>query len=662
MKKYLVALLACIAALFWFTPKTPNSSSYSNDTIKTAQPSTSSSATLKKEIAQTKPKAPNNYHSCQQLIESEKETRWNWARKQEWDQWLDKGYPIDDITLAIDHFLNSNFAASWRAKQLKKNSQLNLQNQSITEQVKALAPDLPSFVRVEMSIPQSQIENIATLSQADALALIKETKLTIDDVDWLLKQDSLSQLLLLQAIEKIDDTDALIGFGIQQNETLHLIDTAAYYGRDQIVTTLLEKNSVLSDDAYLGTTMEYALARLDYYFRTNIPLEDDLIVRQVKIIKALHGLNSTANFSTQSDQKAVGFFPRHIYSFDAQQMTNLQQMYGLILTEIPPKTGLIFDPNSALLKELNANFAQLHANSATPEAVANCQSLVHKIDSQWQPHNLSYFSDKLIKEGKEVTASNLNQIDPALTDCFNYQQRQPLPRWQSGNHSLDNTIYRLAAQNKINEAIKMIEDAQLEEAVNREFFYQLLGYNPEYFTELQLSQLRQETFNYDDLYYMTSRTLFLISEDLDTDKQDHTDKSGLDIANTKTISLIREGLDIDKLDYAGKSWLDIAIIEHDLPLLNYLVNQHISYPYRASGRDPLYLLLDTNHSKFNPEHLLEYLSLLMVLEPKVYPQHQRLMSLIRLKFPEAYTQITNQFPTLIVKEDMPLPPAVCLNY
>ncbi|AEG13013.1 MULTISPECIES: hypothetical protein [Shewanella] len=635
MKKYLVALLGCIAALFCFTQKNSNSSSYFNDTIETTQPSTSSSATLEKEITQTKLKAPNNYHSCQQLIASEKETHWNWAREQEWDQWLDKGYSIDDITLAIDHFLNSNFAANWRAKMLKKNSQLNQQNQSLTEQVKALVPDLPSFVLIGRSIPQSQIENIATLSQADALALIKETKLTIDDVDWLLKQDSLSQQLLLQAIENIDDTDAFIGFGIQENETLHLIDTAAYYGRDQIVTTLLEKNSVLSDDAYLGTTMEYALDRLDDYFHMNIPLEDDLIVRQVKIIKALHGLNSTANFSIQSDQKAVGFFPRHGYSFDAQQMTNLQQMYGLTLTEIRPKTALTFDPNSALLTELNTNFAQLHANSATPEAVADCQSLVHKIDSQWQPHNLSYFSDKLIKEGKEVTASNLNHIDPALTDCFNYQQRQPLPRRQSGNHSLDNTIYGLAAQNKINEAIKMVEDAQLEEAVNREFFYQLLGYNPEYFTELQLSQLRQETFNYDALYRM---------------------------AHTRTISLISEGLDIDKLDYTGKSWLDIAIMEHDLPLLNYLVNQHISYPYRESGRDPLYLLLDTNHYKFNPEHLLEYLSLLMVLEPKVYPQHQRLMSLIRLKFPESYTQITNQFPTLIAKEDIPLPPAVCLNY
>lgn len=662
MKKYLVALLACIAALFWFTPKNPNSSSYSNDTIKTAQPSTSSSATLEKEITQINLKAPNNYNSCQQLIESEKETRWNWARKQEWDQWLDKGYSIDDITLAIDHFLNSNFAANWRAKLLKKNSQLNQQNQILTEQVKTLAPDLPSFVRIERSIPQSKIENIATLSQADALALIQETKLTIDDVDWLLKQDSLSQQLLLQAIEKIDDIDTLIGFGIQENETLHLIDTAAYYGRDQIITTLLEKNSVLSDDAYLGTTMEYALARLDNYFHMNIPLENDLIVRQVKIIKALHGLNSTAHFSIQSDQKSVGFFPRHIYSFDAQQMTNLQQMYGFTLTEISPKITLTFDPNSPLLTELNANFAQLHANSATPEAVANCQSLVHKINSQWQPHNLSYFSDKLIREGKEVTATNLNQIDPALTDCFNYQQRQPLSRRQSGDHSLDSTIYGLAAQNKINEAIKMIEDAQVEEAVSREFFYQLLGYNPEYFTELQLSQLRQETFDYDALYRMTNRTISLISEDLDTDKLDHAGESWLDIANTRIISLISEGLDIDKLDYAGKSWLDIAIIEHDLPLLNYLVNQHISYPYKASGRDPLYLLLDTNHYKFNPEHLLEYLSLLMVLEPKVYPQHQRLMSLIRLKFPEAYTQITNQFPTLIVKEEMPLPPAACLNY
>ncbi|OEG74763.1 hypothetical protein BEL05_01520 [Shewanella colwelliana] len=630
MKKVIVAVVVCIAVLFWFNQTPSTSSSPLNDSINT-NPPLSSPVTLDSESAQPEVNAPKDYQSCKLLIESNKETRWNWARKIEWAQWLDKGYSIDDITLAIDHFLNSNFAASWRAEQLKKNSKLKQQNQNLTEKVKALAPDLPTFVRVERSIPQPQIDNIASLSQADALALIKEVKLTIEDVDWLLKQDSLDEPLLLLAVKQIDDTDALIGFG----ETLRLIDTAAYYGREQIVTALLAKNSVLSDDAYLGTTMEYALARLDYYFRMDTPLEDELIAKQANIIKALHGVNSTANFSILSKQKALGFFPRHIYRFDAQQITHLQQMYGLTLTEIAPKATLVFDAHSPFLAELNANFATLNTNSATPEMVASCRSLVKKVDTQWQPHNLDYFSNKLIKEGHEVTATNLHHIDPALADCFAYRQQQHLPSWQGGDNSLSSTVYGLAAKRQINEAIEMVENAQLEEAVNRWFFYQLLGYNPEYFTLLQLSELRQETFDYDTLYQ---------------------------VARSKTISLINQGLDIDKLDYAGKSWLDIAILEHDLPLLNHLVNQHISYPVKANGRDPLYLLLDTSHYQFKPEHLLEYLSLLMLLEPNIHPHHQRLMSLVRLKYPETYTEITNQFPALMVEDDTPLPPAVCLNY
>ena len=634
MKKVIVAIVVCIAVLFWFNQTPSTSSSSLNDSIN-VNPPLSSPVTLDSESAQPEVNAPKDYQSCKLLIESNKETRWNWARKIEWAQWLDKGYSIDDITLAIDHFLNSNFAASWRAEQLKKNSKLKHQNQNLTEKVKALAPDLPSFIRVERSIPQPQIDNIASLSQDDALALIKEAKLTIEDVDWLLKQDSLDEPLLLQAVKQIDDPDALIGFGIQQNETLRLIDTAAYYGREQIVTALLAKNSMLSDDAYLGTTMEYALARLDYYFRMDTPLEDELIAKQVNIIKALHGVNSTANFSILSKQKALGFFPRHIYHFDAQQIANLQQMYGLTLTEITPKATLVFNAHSPFLAELNANFATLNTNSATPEMMTSCQTLVNKVDTQWQPHNLDDFSNKLIKEEKAITATNLHHIDPALADCFAYRQRQRLPSWQGGDNSLSSTVYGLAAKNQINEAIEMVEDAQLEEAVNRWFFYQLLGYNPEYFTQLQLSELRQETFDYDTLYQ---------------------------VARSKTISLINQGLDIDKLDYAGKSWLDIAILEHDLPLLNYLVNQHISYPNRNIGRDPLYLLLDTSHYKFKPEHLLTYLSALMVLEPNIYSQHQRLMSLVRLKYPETYTQIIYQFPALQVEDDTPLPPAVCQNY
>ena len=69
-----------------------------------------------------------DYQQCKQLIENNRVKSNNFGRSQEWSKYLNDGYSIDDITSAIDHFSNSNFAASWRAEQLKKHSKLDLQD------------------------------------------------------------------------------------------------------------------------------------------------------------------------------------------------------------------------------------------------------------------------------------------------------------------------------------------------------------------------------------------------------------------------------------------------------------------------------------------------------------------------------------------------------
>ncbi|QYJ86442.1 hypothetical protein K0I73_01375 [Shewanella mesophila] len=632
MKKYIVATLVVIAALYWFFQTPSINSPYSYDSIKTSQPPLSSSLQLDTEELHAKADSPNNYQSCILLIESNKNTRRDWANEQDWDQWLDKGYSIDDITLAIDHFSSQLHAANWRVKQLKFHSQLSKQNRELDEQAKQQFPEIYTDFVWERPVPQPSLKNITELSDDDAIALIQATGLTVDDVDWLLQQDSLSEALLFHAVNKLEDVNALLGDHIFAGENLHLIETAAANGQERVLNLLLTKNSELSNDPYLGTTMEYALAHLDYFFSFNKPLDDGAFARQVRIIKTLQALNSPANFTSQTEQQIAGHFPRNIYQFDAEQLAILQNEFELDLTQIVPKKSLAYDPNSPLIEELNTDLTQALAKQTSPAQLTQCQLLVENVNSQWQPHDLSYFSHKLIREGKQVNVANLNDIDPVLADCFSDTQRQRLPYRRSNNKSLNDAVYRLAKQKQIKKAIKMVENSQLEEAVNRDFFYQLLGYNPEYFTPLQLSQLRQETFDYNRIYRFSRKNI---------------------------TSLITQGLDIDKLDYEGRSLLDMAILNQDLTLLKYLVSHHISYPARANGRDPLYLLLDTNNYQFNPEHLLEYLSALMVLEPNIYPYHQRLMSLIRLKYPEIYTQITNQLPRLIVKDDTPLPPAVC---
>ncbi|MXR70488.1 hypothetical protein GNT65_17680 [Shewanella sp. JBTF-M18] len=635
MKKFFVAIILCMAfILYWQTrdrslivpiqaADTPNAPI---DTSANKAPDTSSHSKVLNEL---------NYADCRNTLKSAKALKQKWAGQQDWDKLLEQGHSIDDITLAMAHFLNTNFAASWRAKQLKHNAQLSLVNRSLSEQVKALIPDLPNFVRVEQAVPQPQLKNIAELNQEEALALLESTEISIDDLNWLLKQESLPQTLLLKALNQIEDVNALLGYGITQNETLHLIDTAAFHGRHQVVSALLNKGSQLTNDPYLGTTMEYALAGLDDRFRMNKLSDDEVFKRQIEIIRLLQSLGSPANFISNTEQSVKGFFPRHFYSFDAQQIAFLQQTHDLALAQILPKQGLKFDKQSALMQALEKELAEQLTTIASESERNQCTKIVTRVDQEWQPRDLNFFTTKLTDEGKTVTRETLNEIDPILADCFSKSAPNTLPVSYLHNRELEDKVYGFAHENKISEAIRVLEEAQLNEAEYRHFFYQLLGYDPAYFVPLQTSRLHQDRLSYSLLY---------------------------DSTRGRTIDVIAQGIDIDELDYSGKSLLDIAIEREDLQLLKYLISQHIRYPNRVVGRDPLYLLLDTSDHRFNPDQLMTYLPHIMSLEPPIQPAHLRQMALLRLKYTKLYADMTAQFPQLIAPEDAPLPPATCLYY
>ncbi|QYJ97959.1 hypothetical protein K0J45_01520 [Shewanella alkalitolerans] len=635
MKKFFVAIILFVAfILYWQTRD--SSLTVPIQAADTPNAPTDKSANVAPDTASYSQALDGlNYADCRNTLQSAKDIKQKWAGEQDWDQRLEQGYSIDDITLAMGHFLNENFAASWRAKQLKHNSQLSQINRSLGEQVKALIPDLPSFVLIEKAVPQPQLANIAELTQEEALALLGSTEISIDDLNWLLKQESLPQTLLLQALNQIEDVNALLGYAITQDETLHLIDTAAFHGRNQVVSALLNKGSQLTNDPYLGTTMEYALAGLDYRFRMNKLSDDGVFKHQIEIIRLLQSQGSPANFISNTEQSVKGFFPRHFYSFDAQQIAFLQQTHDLALAQILPKQGLRFDKQSVLMQALEKELAEQLTTIASESERNQCKKIVARVDQEWQPRDLNFFTTKLTNEGKTVTRETLNEIDPILADCSSKFAPKILGVSYLHDRELEDKVYGFARENKISEAISVLEEAQLNEAEYRHFFYQLLGNDPTHFIPLQTSRLHQDRLSYTLLYNATK---------------------------SKMVDVITQGIDIDELDYSGTSLLDIAITMEDLQLLNYLISQHILYPERVVGRDPLYLLLDTSDHRFNPDQLMTYLPLIMSLEPPIQPAHIRLMALLRLKYTKLYADMTELYPQLIAPEDAQLPPAICLYY
>ena len=461
--------------------------------------------------------------------------------------------------------------------------------------------------------------------------------MTIDDVAWLIEQEELSQQVLTKAINKLDDINQLLGYGSNRGEKLLLIDVAAFHGQDKVVAELLQQNGTLSNDAYLGSTMEFALAKLNYVLGKGI--EDDAVISQINIVEQLQGLNAPAFFDTQTDQSVSGSFPRHFYHFTEEQLASLSAHYQLDLTQIQARKRLPFDPDAKLIVRLSQERDLLLEKEASPEQLLSCQARISKIDKKWQPKTLNYYMTQLKNENREVNALNLHNIEPALAQCFMATQQTHLPFTYVNDQELKSKIFgKKLRNNKILEVIKIIESANLTEAQLRWFFYQILPWDASYYQALQSSQLRQEQIDF-TLLMMFGRY------------------------NAASIEALHiNGLDITETDHSGKSLIYHSIETHKLDLLSYLVSQKSDYHNNAIGKDPLYLLLDASSYKFSPDTVLNYLDILMQLSPPVHEYHKRALALIRLKYPQVYKQISARFETLKITAETILPLAICSGY
>ena len=234
-----------------------------------------------------------------------------------------------------------------------------------------------------------------------------------------------------------------------------------------------------------------------------------------------------------------------------------------------------------------------------------------------------------------MNAINLHNIDPVLAQCFMTRQEMALPLSHPRNKELESKVFdEQLRNNKIVEAIKTIEAANLTEAQLRWFFYQILQWDASYYQALQSSQLRQEQIDFTLLMMFGGNNSTYFEE------------------------LHINGLDITGTDHTGMTLIYLSIERRKLDLLSYLVSQRSDYHDNPIGTDPLYLVIDSSYY-FNPNEVLDYLEVLMQLSPPVHDYHKRALALLRLKYPELYQQISARFGELKITEDTPLPQASC---
>jgi ankyrin repeat protein len=591
----------------------------------------------------TKAIAVTNFSVCKTLLQNIDKHSGEWAREHylSWDKYLND-YSLDEVTMVIDKLLNSNFAVTFRVKQLRKDSTLAQFNQKATKDAKQelikQGHELSGIfagIKVLKKVPAPEFENLSSLSATEQQSLFITSPPSIDDAAALMLDEHVSNQTIIALLSSINNLNASVGF--DKLDTISVLDYAIAASRAEVVSYLFKRGVEPSKDAYMGSSMEWALSRL--------MIGDANKADAAAIVQQLQGKQANARFNQQDSNLVEGFFPRQYYRFEPAEIASIQQQYGLDLLLTSARDELSISNEHPLLLELLAQQQAYTEKTLKVSDLAKvlplCRNTIDKVSAKWQPKDaylLIEQADKTYTEDPDKTIEQLAKVDPSLVDCMlvrfgDYQRRQqPIA-------NLD-PIFRLLSDDKVIDFIDSILAQPLNDAQKNWVFSQAIMYNSRLYDDLFNSDLFVEPIQYFDFNDHMFSADFL---------------TGLE----------ESSYDLHGHDYRGKTLLFYAVVKGNVDIIKRLVDDKFPFiikdidPQLSKGLDPLHVALSIEPWQFKPEDAAEKVDLLMRYQPKIDEFHLRRMGLIKLKFPDVYQQIISTHTQLKVVDDNALPLSIC---
>lgn len=569
----------------------------------------------------------SSFAQCQQIIHNLRVEQENWRKStiERWSDFLQQGYSLDEVTLAVAHFQNSNFAATFRINQLRKNATLTQTNNMLQDTLYERAPKLADKgLTISRAVPQPALNKIPELTAAEKQNVINGIEVTVDDVAAVTQLPAFSDNDIIQLINAVDDVSATVGYEHIDDAT-SLLDFAAASGRLRVFNHLIDAGLSPTHDAYLGSTMEWALSGLMRCCERR--------QQRAEIVKRLMQLGARARFSEQSPERVYGSFPRFFYEFDRADIETLRQNYGLNVVSIKPRKALQTAQNNALINKLSKQRDQFIAKHYDVTDVAGireaCQATLTAVTEQWQPRQhqdvIKAFQDGS-NELSTAVAAQLAQIDPALVDSY---RRHFRPYEQKVLYtSLINRVSHLLADGDIEQALVELERASLDAPHQRFLIAQILAYDLAFYQSLMGSTLMDAGLQLQQL-----------------------ESLGLTVDTVKTLA--EAGYDIGQYDDDGKTLVYYATQAGNRQLVKWLLQRGIPYSGDALGADPLYVALKRMGRGGNSDIIL--ITELMRVDPQITNFHRQRAAVIKLRYPKRYKHLIAKFPALTVTEHTALP-------
>ncbi|MCL5050485.1 MAG: ankyrin repeat domain-containing protein [Firmicutes bacterium] len=650
MKKTLmvgVVLVVAVAGILWGLSPDKSLKVHQPQPVQAEahpQPSTASTSPPQSQPRNARIEIPDvlNFSSCESLTEtySDRRSRWLRERHEGWADYIDDGYSLDAVTVAIEHFLNSNFAASFRVGYLRARTEMGQELRFAQNELERQFPETRDFGLTLRVIPPSQAyKDFLSISPSQREALVTRQPPTINEVAYFTRDSELSDEDIILLLTHVEDVHAEVHY--HREESLSILDHVIISGRLPVVQKLLEQGVRPSEDAYLGSSMEHALVMLDYAQAIETRGEPDCCPREADaaaIVALMQQYGSAARFTTQSSDQVEGDIPRRAYRFDADAITHLRQQYGLDLTTITVRHG----PNKAdakpLIDKIAADLTQYLASNTDAQQletqIEQCRELLRDFYQAWQPMDANHLIMPLVEQYADDIRrieAELSAIDPGLVDHYRHHQ------WIRGlvrfRYPFDSEVKSALENGDPDPAIAFILALDIDAQDQVEYALHVLTWNNEYLQPLMRSGLLPSRPDY-----------FLM------------DRENLLYDMGRLEQLENLGLDLRGEDSIGQTVLHIAVRDGRSNLVSELVAEGFPFGGRGLNQDPLHAALNPSNSRLPIQTMEPIVRELMTYQPEVDIFHHRRLAVMQLKYPEVYQALVADFPELEVPEGTELMP------
>lgn len=578
------------------------------------------------------PKVAKLYTACSDFEDNYRKAEVDWLKnkKPDWERFLVEGYSVDEVTTAVEYFQNSNFAVSFRVEQLRTYSSLVKDNNSLMQQARSILPDLfnkNSPFSITKSVPQSALKNFNTLSSAEKTSVLDSNAPTVDDLAYFINDTSYSEKDVLAMLSKLEDPSEIVGYNIL--DAISLLDYAVKASRVGVVEYLLDIGVDVTEDAYLGSTMDWALSSLTY-------ASEEQQKDAAKIVSLIWNNGGRANFIEPLEDGIEGKFPRHFFRFSNEDISLLQQRYGIDLRLIEQRNSLKVNSDGQLIKQLRRSLEDYLAvvleRDNAKDFRQECENVVANLNGIWNPLFIYNVVQANIKEDEssEVIKARLAAIDPILVDTY---LKQIIKTDNITYVSGLGTIFRKVGKSTIFEIIDEVFALGLSEKENNYIVIKLLQFDSSYFNELKSSGLMIQEPSYS--MYETFRLIKL-----------------KDIK-----SLYESGANLTSMDEYGKTLVYYAAKNSDFALLKYISEKRFPYKLSAIGEDALHVVLREKSLLSltkKPFYIYDAVVTLMEFNPEVDEHHLSRMALLKYTAPYNYLKIVEQYPDLEPNAETPL--------